>query len=330
MKKTRIALLLALLLSLSACGTAASDSPMLAADSSVSAGAADASKEDATPAADSGDAAASADDVPASEADADDAPAPEGAETAETESALLTPGNVVKSETERIANAVADQVPQVETSAVEQSVEADDGTQVMRYEGLEFTVTLPAHPDIAELIQADLNGAAALETDEQLEEQALEDYQYALDENLDWIAYCDELSVQVVRADEHVLSLRLLSYSYTGGVHGYYRSYGVSYDVQTGQRLTLKNISAEGADFAVFARNSIVELCEQEEYKDLLFNDWRSYVGGVVQDSNFFFTDEGITFVSAPYLLGPYAAGEIEFPISYTDLAGVVRDRYLK
>ena len=182
MKKTRIALLLALLLSLSACGTAASDSPMLAADSSVSAGAADASKEDATP-------AASADDVPASEADADDAPAPEGAETAETESALLTPGNVVKSETERIANAVADQVPQVETSAVEQSVEADDGTQVMRYEGLEFTVTLPAHPDIAELIQADLNGAAALETDEQLEEQALEDYQYALDENLDWVAY---------------------------------------------------------------------------------------------------------------------------------------------
>ena len=162
MKKTRIALLLALLLSLSACGTAASDSPMLAADSSVSAGAADASKEDATPAADSGDAAASADDVPASEADADDAPAPEGAETAETESALLTPGNVVKSETERIANAVADQVPQVETSAVEQSVEADDGTQVMRYEGLEFTVTLPAHPDIAELIQADLNGARLL------------------------------------------------------------------------------------------------------------------------------------------------------------------------
>lgn len=329
MKKTKIALLLALLLSLSACGTADSDSPILVADSSASAGAEEAAKEDAAPTADSGD-AAPADDAPASEADAGDAPGPEDAETADTESAPLIPGDVLKSGTERIANAVTDQVPQVETSAFTLDVEADDGAQIMRYEGLEFTVTIPAHPDIAELIQADLNEAAVLEADEQLEEQAREDYQYALDEGLDWIAYCDELSAQVVRADDHVLSLRLLSYSYTGGVHGYYYSYGVSYDVQTGQRLTLKNVSAEGADFTVFARNSVVELCQQEEYKDMLFDDWRSYVGDVVRDSNFFFTDEGITFVSAPYLLGPYAAGEIEFPISYADLDGVVRDGYLK
>lgn len=308
MKKGRIALLLALLLCLSACGSADTEPEAPIPDSGI---VAEADPKSPPEPADEPEEQETAGSASEEAAGADDFLRSDVPELADTES-------------------LSDPTPRVDIATVEHSFDADDGTQLVRYAGLNITVTVPGRPKAEERIQFDLDETTQLTSDEQLESQAQEDYDWAQEQGMDWIAYCDELDAVVVRADSHVLSLRFDVYTYTGGVHGYYYSYGVSYDAETGERLGLKNLSAGVTDLSSYARNVILAMCQTDEYKDLLYEDYKPYINDVIQDSHFYFTDDGLIFVAEPYLLGPYAAGQIEFPISYEDLSGVVKDIYLK
>ena len=304
MKTRKIALLTALLLCLSACGSSVpeQDAPVVASAAVTS---------------DGGDTESPAEPKPDA---GEKSLLPSDAPLAEAEAAVQ----------DSVSEGVADCIPQVDIIAVERSFDAGNGTQLVHYARPDITVTIPDRPEAEEQIQFDLDNSLQLTSDEQLETQAQEDYDWAQEAGMTWITYCDELDAEVVRADSHVLSLRVDVYTYTGGVHGYYYSYGISYDAETGERLGLKNLSAGVTDLSSYVRNIILTLCQTEEYKDLLYEDYKPYINDVIQDSHFYFTDDGLTFVAEPYLLGPYAAGQIEFPISYEDLSGVVKDIYLK
>lgn len=209
----------------------------------------------------------------------------------------------------------------------------EDGAELAAIQSQEITVTIPGKPEVEENINADLRNLLeeSDQSNQMLVSAAKEDYSLALEDGLEWSPYQSSLKAAVTRCDSRVLSLRFTAFEYTGGVHGYASSYGRSYDLASGSRLTLDFMSAQGASFREAALEQIQALCQTEEYQDLLFAPeiYADALSDVVRDDSFCLDGEGVVFLADPYLIGPYASGIIEFPLPYEELTGVLKSGYL-
>jgi hypothetical protein len=68
------------------------------------------------------------------------------------------------------------------------------------------------------------------------------------------LEFSDALSAQVQRLDENILSIRYSDANFTGGAHGNYSQFAYTFDMTTGQVLTLDRLSSDYdalADFLV-------------------------------------------------------------------------------
>lgn len=209
----------------------------------------------------------------------------------------------------------------------------EDGTELLSIQSQDITVTVPGRPEVEESINADLRNlqenvnAASLA----LSDTAKEDYSLSLEEGWEWSPYQSSFRAEVTRCDGQVLSLRFDEYQYTGGVHGYGFSYGRSYDLASGSRLTLDFMSAQGTSFRDTALERIQSLCLTEDYADLLYpkGSYEDALSDVVQDARFYLDGKGVVFTADPYLIGPYSSGIIEFHLPYSELEGVLKENYL-
>lgn len=111
-----------------------------------------------------------------------------------------------------------------------------------------------------------------------------------------------------------ILSLVLNHYEFTGGAHGNYYSIGFTFDLKTGELLTLESIiTKESLPF-------ITKLCE-EKIKQMyeagslidagLFEDHIE----LTMDQDFYLTQDALVFQFDPYEIAPYAMGNIEVSI---------------
>ncbi|QGM80142.1 DUF3298 domain-containing protein [Otariodibacter oris] len=115
--------------------------------------------------------------------------------------------------------------------------------------------------------------------------------------------------------------------SYTGGAHGMYYTRYLNIDVNKK---------------AVIQLNDLVEPSKQQELKDILWQEYMSMNAGedgqisaFVTDKNefelspdFYFTDDGITFVYPVYALGPFAAGETKLHAYFYDINALLSKDY--
>ena len=209
----------------------------------------------------------------------------------------------------------------------------EDGTELLSIQSQNITVTVPGKPEVEESINADLRNLLEDANAEglALSDTAEEDYSLALEDEREWYPYEYSLKAEVTRLDGQVLSLRFDAYQYTGGVHGYGFSYGRSYDLASGSRLTLDFMSVQGASFRDAALEQIQALCQTEDYADLLYpkGNYEDALPDVVQDTRFYLDEEGVVFVADPYLIGPYSSGTIQFCLPYSALEGVLKENYL-
>ncbi|MGM9593354.1 MAG: PdaC/SigV domain-containing protein [Candidatus Onthomonas sp.] len=209
----------------------------------------------------------------------------------------------------------------------------EDGTELISIQSQSITVTVPGKPEVEESINADLrNLLESANADIQaLADAAKEDYSQALEEEWEWYPYEFFLQAAVTRCDGRVLSLRFDEYQYTGGVHGYGFSYGRSYDLASGSRLTLDFMSAQGASFRDIALERVEVLCQTEDYAELLYpkGSYEDALSDVVQDARFYLEAADVVFLADPYLIGPYASGVIEFRLPYSELEGVLKENYI-
>lgn len=225
-------------------------------------------------------------------------------------------------------------VPTVSISVSSGSFSHENGTELLTMTTVSISVSVEGKPEVEESINADLQ-ALLNETgtaNSELRAQVEADYEAFLEEDGgDWYAYESQLTAEVVRCDSQVLSIRFNGYSYSGGAHGYSFSYGRSYDVQSGSRLSLTFLSASGADSPTYALERVAELCGTAAYSGLLFDTdvVQESLSDVVSDEQFIMTEEGVTFLADPYVIGPYASGIIEFTLPYDELEGVVKADYL-
>lgn len=201
-------------------------------------------------------------------------------------------------------------------------IKSNDGTVICTNSVQMPVVSIEGAEDIAEKINADLETyyQTFSTSNNGTVEIAKEEYEASLGEDgWDFLAYSTDISAKATRLDDAVISFRITLYDYTGGAHGNYGSGGRNYSAKTGELLSFDEISEDNAAFHATVLDYMINLADTPAYKDKLFgppskNDLDSALFG---GDNWIFTRSGISFLAAPYLLGPYASGEIAFMLPY-------------
>ncbi|MCC8181785.1 MAG: DUF3298 and DUF4163 domain-containing protein [Clostridiales bacterium] len=319
-RNVALLLCLCLVFCLVSCGESVTETNNVMTDETDSAAVSDETEQDAQAAADAA-ASAAAETADGEESSEDITQAEEPEDMTENESAEEDNGENTNV------------VPTVSIAVTDGSYSHENGTQLLTVTMVNISISVEGKPEVEESINADLQ-ALLSETstvNSELKAQVEADYEASLEEDWEWYAYESELTAQVVRCDSQVLSIRFNGYSYSGGAHGYSFSYGRSYDVQSGSRLSLTFLSANGADFPTYALKRVTDMCGTEEYSELLFDTdiIQESLSDVVSDEQFLLTGEGVVFLADPYVIGPYSSGIIEFTLPYDELEGVVKADYL-
>ncbi|MCZ8520426.1 MULTISPECIES: stalk domain-containing protein [Paenibacillus] len=119
-------------------------------------------------------------------------------------------------------------------------------------------------------------------------------------------------SYTVTSNEQGKLSLYVDQYQYTGGAHGGTARRGYTFDLKTGELLTLKAAAADHPDYV-----SIINRTIQNNIKDTelyLLTPFET----IQPDRNYYLSHEGIVIYFQQYEYTPYAAGMPEFIIPYS------------
>lgn len=153
------------------------------------------------------------------------------------------------------------------------------------------------------------------------------------------------LNMDVVRADDMVVSIAMNQEGYNGGAHGWHSCVCYNYFTQTGDRITFDQLGEEFREKAerlvlykanerqseeqIFFEDYIksiplVVLDGTEDMKEVLGRvygdeDWLDEYAGEHYEPSYYITDTGFGFISDEYVLQPYAAGSVEFEFTAAD-----------
>ncbi len=137
--------------------------------------------------------------------------------------------------------------------------------------------------------------------------------------------YVAETADTVLLNDGKHLTLKIDGYSYTGGAHPSASSSVATWDVATSKKVTLDQLVTD-----MKALQQIAEKKFREVRADIFQTDADGNPGFNF-DENFPFkladntglVKDGIYFIYVPYEVGPYAIGETEFVIPFSELQAI-------
>jgi len=142
-------------------------------------------------------------------------------------------------------------------------------------------------------------------------------------------AYYLNQSYEIQRCDDKLLSFQIITSDYTGGAHGMYGSSGITFDVRTGKKLTLDDISDDQSTFLNSCKEEILSQCAALPKNTLLVSstqDLDNKVNKLLASDSWYFTKAGLKFVAGPYELAAYSVGSIPFTIPYDKMPGLKKD----
>ena len=145
------------------------------------------------------------------------------------------------------------------------------------------------------------------------------------------VGYGLEIEQTVLLNTPEILTVEEFSYSFTGGAHGNYGTSYYNFDASTGQLLTLKDILTEGYESPL---KTIAEPIFKKTYLEEGMTKY-SEAGFYFENDqftmtyNFAITKEGLKFMYNPYEVAPYALGQQEILISYTNLKDLIKSNSL-
>lgn len=134
------------------------------------------------------------------------------------------------------------------------------------------------------------------------------------------------------RIDSGILSLSGRTTSYNGGSHPNSSCTGLTYDLTTGQVLSLSDILSDSCTADIICRLTVDALSGMaEEY--YIYDDYSAVVedrfaGDFLADTGWYLSNEGLCFDFAPYEIAPYSSGVVTAVIPYEVLVGVLEDAW--
>ena len=145
-----------------------------------------------------------------------------------------------------------------------------------------------------------------------------------------WAPYFINKNYTPTRIDQSVLSLFGNLVTYSGGPHPFLVSESVTYDMTTGDPLTLDDILA-----AEFPRENLASLIINalSDQVDELHYDYDTSIterfsadcGGI---TDWYFSRTGLCFHFSPYDIAPYSSGTIIAELPYDTLTDILLEKY--
>lgn len=142
--------------------------------------------------------------------------------------------------------------------------------------------------------------------------------------SFEYIYYEDELLGEVVYQTDGLISVLANAYAFYGGAHPNTSTLTWSFDLTTGEFLTLDALNAQSSTDSALGKtlvdtlaSEIVNRIYEEGLDDYLYDDFYSYVYDLSSNAHFYFSGSGMTVNFDAYVLGPYASGPQTFEIPY-------------
>lgn len=217
----------------------------------------------------------------------------------------------------------------VSVPAVTEDTAADDGTVVFQYTYQHMSLVLDK-PDVADKIILDFLNR--VDSTKDAATTTATSAKTAYNGNKNWTPYLYHVTYSPMRIDHKVLSLFGNNVLYTGATHPERTCVSASYDLQTGDVLTLASIMNKDATVQQFCDLVLEGLGEMAE-GDYLYENYKDTVkhrfeADPAHDENWYFTQAGLCFYFAPYEIAPYASGVITVEIPFEKLTKLVHEAY--
>lgn len=126
--------------------------------------------------------------------------------------------------------------------------------------------------------------------------------------------------------DQNIFSYGIKRYVSMGGAHGLSNHILLNFDLKTGEQITEKNLFKDNyKEFLteLLINRLIEENKELSSIDDLKKTDY--WVDSIRPNSNFYITDEGISYIFNPYEISPYYVGETEIFLPYARLKNILK-----
>ena len=197
-------------------------------------------------------------------------------------------------------------------------------------------ITDDNHPELKAAIDDYFSGVVETFNSglDEMNEQAKQQNEEMGDDEYE-MKYSDNITVDLKRRDNKVLSFLINEYTFLGGAHGGGTYGGVSFDVATGEQITLDDLG-DADSIREVSKNYILNTIEtsSEQARGNLYSDdiidYKEVIEEYFSNGNqpeFYLDTLGITFVFQQYDIAPYAAGMISFTVPYSEY-DEINDRY--
>lgn len=206
-------------------------------------------------------------------------------------------------------------------------ITAEDGREIYIYECSYPVVTIVGNEQAAQEIAKDQEKRKNefMKSARESENSAKEVYEHITEEEQkeNFQNHEDYVSYNVERNDSSVISFQECISTYSGGAHGDSYITGVNYDCNTGKLLTLDDIFEDKAAAVENMKSYILKQCESPYYQERLYDNYQNDIDSILTEEFWYLGKDGIHVISNEYMLGPYAAGNFEFIVPYTELEGL-------
>ena len=166
--------------------------------------------------------------------------------------------------------------------------------------------------------------AAVLSNESELAQEARD--HYGSDSmSFEYIYYEDELLGEVVYQTDGLISVLANAYAFYGGAHPNTSTLTWSFDLTTGEFLTLDGLDAQPSTDSALGESlthtlamAVLEQIDAQGLSEYYFEDYASYIFDLAANASFYFNDKGIVIVFDPAVIAPYAASAQKFEIPYS------------
>lgn len=228
---------------------------------------------------------------------------------------------------------------EITTEDFEGSSDPEDAERKYTYNYQMPTITIEGNEEAQTKIQNDLNEYVEMF----LDSVKNSDFGTVYADEMSGMTSYQDLTLQVIRADDKVISLAWGNEGYDQGAHGWYILDYKNYYTQTGEKITFDSL---GSGFREKAIELVTQKAAERQAADgCLFTDYEKSIKLVVLDGTedldtiyqeiygadiagtgngtatptFSITEDGFVFESGQYVLQPYAVGIIDFEIPAGD-----------
>lgn len=141
------------------------------------------------------------------------------------------------------------------------------------------------------------------------------------------------IDYDIHRFSSEIFSFKFDVYMYTGGAHSIHEIITKSFNLESGEKLKLRDLFKEGSEYLnVISNLSYTQLIESGRLGDLFSENWVKKGTSPNEENfkNFTLTDNSMFFFFPAYQVGPWAAGDQYVEIEYITINSLLNSKFAK